>query len=80
MNEGNLPGHHYEDGNHKFVLNFWVEDLLKEYHRLRVLNIGEMTEIEKANERYYYFNVLDPDNNVCEITGGYHLMEEETDE
>ena len=28
----------------------------------------------------YYFNVIDPDNNVCEITGGYHLSEEETDE
>lgn len=80
MNEGSLPGHHYKDGDHKFVLNFWVEDLLLEYNRIRVLNIGEMTEIEKANERYYYFNVLDPDNNVCEITGGYHLSEEEKDE
>lgn len=80
MNEESLPGHHYEEGDHKFVLNFWVEDLVKEYNRLRVLNIGEMTQIEKANERYYYFNVLDPDNNVCEITGGYHLSEEEKDE
>lgn len=70
MNEDNLQGHHYVDGDHKFVLNFWVEDLEKEYNRLKVLNIGAMTEIEKVNEGYYYFNVIDPDNNVCEITGG----------
>lgn len=73
MNEDNLQGHHYVDGDYKFVLNFWVEDLVKEYNRLKILNIGEMTEIEKVNEGYYYFNVIDPDNNVCEITGGYNL-------
>lgn len=80
MNEDSLQGHHCVDGDHKFVLNFGVEDLVKEYNRLKVLNIGEITEIEKVNEGYYYFNVLDPDNNVCEITGGYHLSEEEKDE
>ncbi len=73
MNEDSLQGHHYVDGDYKFVLNFWVEDLVKEYNRLKILNIGEMTEIEKVNEGYYYFNVIDPDNNVCEITGGYNL-------
>lgn len=71
MNENNLPGHHYEEGDHKFVLNFWVEDLRKEYNRLKDLNIGKMTCIEKVHEGYYYFNIYDPDNNVCEITGGY---------
>lgn len=70
MNENNLPGHHYEDGDYKFVLNFWVEDLAREYNRLKGLNIGKMTEIEKVHEGYYYFNIYDPDNNVCEITGG----------
>ena len=73
MNEDSLQGHHYVDGDYKFVLNFWVEDLVKEYSRLKILSIGEMTEIEKVNEGYYYFNVIDPDNNVCEITGGYNL-------
>lgn len=73
MNEDSLQGHHYVDGDYKFVLNFWVEDLVKEYNRLKILNIGKMTEIEKVNEGYYYFNVIDPDNNVCEITGGYNL-------
>lgn len=71
MNEDNLPGHHYVDGDYKFVLNFWVEDLRKEYYRLKELQIGEMTEIRKVYEGYYYFNIYDPDNNVCEITGGY---------
>lgn len=72
MNEANLPGHHYVDGDHKFVLNFWVEDLRREYNRLRELGIGRMTEIEKVHEGYYYFNIYDPDNNVCEITGGFN--------
>lgn len=70
MNEANLPGHHYVDGDYKFVLNFWVEDLRREYDRLRGLGIGSMTEIEKVHEGYYYFSICDPDNNVCEITGG----------
>lgn len=71
MNETNLPGHHYVDGDHKFVLNFWVEDLRREYNRLRELNIGLMTEIEKVYEGYHYFNIYDPDKNVCEFTGGF---------
>lgn len=71
MNEANLPGHHYGEGDHKFVLNFWVEDLRREYERLRELGIGRMTQIEKVHEGYYYFNIYDPDQNVCEITGGY---------
>ena len=45
MNENNLSGHHYEDGDYKFVLNFWVEDLAREYNRLKGLNIGKMPEI-----------------------------------
>ncbi len=72
MNEENLPGHHYTDDDHKFVLNFWVEELRREYDRLKELDIGEMTEIIKVNEGYYYFNIYDPDKNVCEITGGYN--------
>lgn len=71
MNEENLHGHRYPDGDYKFVLNFWVEDLEKEYRRLKELNIGRMTEIKKVHEGYYYFHIYDPDANVCEITGGY---------
>ena len=72
MNEANLPGHHYVDGDHKFVLNFWVEDLKREHIRLKELNIGETTEIEKVHEGYYHFDIYDPDKNVCEITGGFN--------
>lgn len=71
MNEANLPGHHYVDGDYKFVLNFWVEDLRREYNRLKELNIGNMTEIAKVHEGYWYFNIYDVDGNVCEITGEY---------
>lgn len=71
MNEEHLHGHHYPDGDYKFVLNFWVEDLEKEYRRLKELNIGKMTEIRKVHDGYYYFHIYDPDENVCEITGGY---------
>lgn len=77
MNESNLPGHHYVEGDYKFVLNFWVEDLKREYGRLKELNIGQMTEIVKVHEGYYYFHIYDPDNNVCEITGGFQDGEEE---
>lgn len=76
MNESNLPGHHYGEGDYKFVLNFWVEDLEKEYNRLRQLNIGEITEIRKVHDGYYYFHIFDPDNNVCEVTGGYDERKE----
>ena len=76
MDENNLPGHHYVDGDYKFVMNFWVEDLKREYQRLRDLGIGEMTEIKKVHEGYYYFTIYDPDHNVCEITGGYEAKED----
>ena len=72
MNEKNLEGHHYSEGDYKFVLNFWVEDLQKEYERLKQLHIGEMTEIRKVHEGYYYFHLRDEDYNVIEITGGMH--------
>ncbi len=71
MNESYLAGHHYEDGDYKFVLNFWVDDLRKEYARLKTLNIGKMTEILKVHERYYCFHLYDEDHNVIEITGKY---------
>lgn len=72
MNLNNLPGHIYsDDRNYKFVLNFWVEDLLLEFRRLKHINIGEMTEITKVHDAYYYIHLRDPDNNVIEITGNY---------
>ncbi len=70
MNETNLENHHYVDGDYKFVLNFWVEDLRREYERIQELQIGKMTEIRKVHEGYYYFHLWDLDQNVIEITGG----------
>jgi len=70
MNESNLKGHDYSgSGDHKFALNFWVNDLQSEYERIKNLNIGVSTEIRQVHASYSYFNLYDPDNNVIEITG-----------
>lgn len=34
--------------------------------------VGKVTEILQAHPAYYYFHLLDPDNNVIEVTGSYH--------
>ena len=72
MSEAHLPGHDYSGcGDHKFALNFWIASLSAEHERIKGLNIGRMTEIIKANAKYYFFNLYDPDGNVIEITGHY---------
>jgi len=63
-----------EKNTHKFVLNFWVEDLSKEYERLSDLDISHhMTGIKYVNNvmPYFYFQLDDPDGNIIEITGNY---------
>lgn len=77
MNESNIKGHHYENGDYKFVFNFWVEDLEREFERIKNLNIGEMTDIIKVHDGYYYFHIFDVDDNVVEITG---KLKEDTNE
>lgn len=70
MNEKNIPGHcTHLDSPYKFVQNYWVEDLLTEYKRLKHMAIGKLTGIQQANPSYYYFHLTDPDNNIIEITG-----------
>jgi len=72
MNELHLPGHDYSGcGDHKFVLNFWVSDLVTEHERVKSINIGRITEIIQPHASYNFFNVYDPDGNVIEITGDY---------
>ena len=72
MNESNLHDHDYSgNGDYKFVLNFWIDELQPEYERVKSLNIGSVTEIRQAHPEYYYFHLRDPDNNVIEITGNY---------
>lgn len=74
MNENNIEGHCADlNSPYKFVQNYWVEELQAEYERVKSLNIGEMTEILEAYPTYHYFHLTDPDNNIIEITGGYHM-------
>ncbi len=76
MNESNLIGHCTDlNSPYKFVQNYWVEDLLTEYERVKNLNIGEITEIREAYPTYNYFHLTDPDNNIIEVTGGYHICQ-----
>ena len=73
MSESHLPGHDYTGaGDHKFALNLWVKDLAKEHERTKNLNIGPVTEIFRVHTNYYFFNLIYPDKNVIEITGGYY--------
>ncbi len=59
--------------NNIVIFNFEVENLKSEYERIKALNIGEVSEIMYVNVHmpYYYFNVIDPDGNILEITGNY---------
>lgn len=76
MNENNIPGHCTDPNSpYKFVQNFWVEDLMTEYERVKALNIGYVTDILEAYPTYHYFHLTDPDNNIIEVTGGYHMTE-----
>ncbi len=76
MNESNLIGHCTDlNTPYKFVQNYWVEDLLTEYERVKKLNIGDVTEILEAYPTYNYFHLTDPDNNIIEVTGGYHICQ-----
>lgn len=58
----------------KFVLNFWHEDLRAEYERIKRLNItnflSEIKYVCNVNH-YYYFDFIDPDGNIIEVTGNY---------
>lgn len=59
---------------HKFVLNFWDEDLRKEYERVKKLHISKkLTKIKYVCNvsPYYYFQLDDPDGNIIEVTGNY---------
>lgn len=74
MNESNIHGHCTDlNSPYKFVQNYWVEDLNTEHERVKSLNIGYVTEILEAYPTYNYFHLTDPDNNIIEVTGGYHV-------
>ncbi len=68
---------------HKFVLNFWDEDLRSEYERVKGLNITDyITKIKYVYNvsPYYYFQLTDPDGNAIEVTGAYTPEAGEFDE
>lgn len=68
---------------HKFVLNFWDEDLRKEHERVKGLNLSENISNIKyiCNvSPYYYFQMTDPDGNIIEVTGDYIPKNGEFDE
>lgn len=70
----NLPAIAESKNTHKFVFNFWTENLAEERERILDLKISSLvTEIKYVNNvhPYYYFQVEDPDGNVIEITGNY---------
>lgn len=64
-----------EKKNTIVVFNFETEDLKSEYGRIKSLGIGPVSEIMYVNVHmpYYYFNVMDPERNVLEITGRYEM-------
>lgn len=58
----------------KVVLNFWDENLRREYERVKGLNISSnITGIKYVCNvsQYYYFQLTDPDGNIIEVTGEY---------
>jgi len=63
--------------NNLVVFNFEVEDLKREYERLKKANIGEISELMYVNVHmpYWYFNIIDPDGNTLEITGNLEFTE-----
>lgn len=59
--------------NNIVTFNFYAEDLIKEYERIKSLKIGNVSEIMYVNitEPYYYFTISDPEGNEIEIFGNY---------
>ncbi len=76
FNQAYIDDFYKDTGNSKnniVVFNFKVEDLKKEYERLKAIDIGEVSDLMYVNVHipYWYFNIVDPDGNVLEITGKY---------
>ena len=63
--------------NNIITLNFYTEDLNTEYSRIKVLNIGEISDLMYVNitEPYYYFTIKDPEGNLLEICGEIYIKE-----
>lgn len=59
--------------NNLVIFNFNCDDLKSEYERLKGINLGEVSGLMYVNVDfpYWYFNIIDPDGNIIEITGPY---------
>lgn len=57
--------------NNIITLNFYSNDLKRDYERIKSLKICEVSDIIYVNitEPYYYFNIYDPEGNSIEICG-----------
>ncbi len=57
--------------NNIITLNFYTDNLNRDYSRIKKLDIGSVSEIMYVNitEPYYYFTVKDPEGNLLEICG-----------
>ena len=76
FNQAYIDDFFKEDGykkNNVVIFNFEADDLKIEYQRIKSLKIGKVSQIMYVNIHmpYYYFNVIDPDGNILEITGSY---------
>ena len=61
------------ENTRKVFINLGVEDLQKEYDRIKALSIArDLTPIRyiKVFAPYWFFTFSDPDGNPIEITGG----------
>lgn len=79
----NLSGRALAPNTHKFVLNFWDEDLRSEHERIKSLNFTEyLSKICYVCNvsPYYFFQLTDPDGNIIEVTGSYIPEKGEFDE
>lgn len=76
FNQAYIDNFNKEDSSKKnniVIFNYEVGDLKAEYERIKSLELGEISEIMYVNVHapYYYFNVIDPDGNILEITGHF---------
>lgn len=65
---------------HKFVFNFYEDNLQSAYERIKKLEVTKsLSKIKYICNviPYYYFQSTDPDGNIIEVTGDYSPKEGE---
>lgn len=75
-----LPAISEAENTHKVVLNFWTENLRAERERIIGLGIANhITGIKYVKNvmPYFYFQLMDPDGNVIEVTDDFTPLQRE---